>query len=81
MIDNGRLITSRSRGKTRIRYPVAEPDSGKSEETTMTALYETIIVLSLFLVRLGIPVAVIMLVNYGLKRLDSHWAAGASAHR
>ena len=47
----------------------------------MTALYETIIVLSLFLVRLGIPVAVIMLVNYGLKRLDSHWAAGASAHR
>ncbi len=46
----------------------------------MTAIYETTIVLALFLLRLGIPLAVIVLISGWLKRLDTRWAAEASAY-
>lgn len=46
----------------------------------MTALYETIVVIGMFLLRLGIPLALIMLVTAWLRRLDTRWAAEASAY-
>lgn len=46
----------------------------------MTALYETIVVIGMFLLRLGIPLALIMLVTAWLRRLDTRWTAEASAY-
>ena len=47
----------------------------------MQQLEAGLIVLGLFLVRLGIPLAVIAAVSYWLRRVDARWAAEASAYQ
>jgi hypothetical protein len=47
----------------------------------MTALYETTIIVGMFLLRLGIPLAVIALVSYWFKQLDLRWSAEANAYQ
>jgi hypothetical protein len=47
----------------------------------MSALNETTMIIGMFLLRLGIPLAVITLVSYWLNRLDIRWAAEASAYQ
>jgi hypothetical protein len=45
----------------------------------MVPLPEIVAVSALFILRLGIPLAVIVLITWGLKRLDGRWQADAEA--
>ena len=45
----------------------------------MTALYETTMIIGMFLLRLGIPLAVIAVVCHWFKCLDARWTAEANA--
>lgn len=47
----------------------------------MQQLEAGLVILGLFLVRLGIPVVVIAMVSYWLRRVDARWAAEASAYQ
>ena len=47
----------------------------------MQQLEAVLIILGMFLVRLGIPVAVIVVVSYWLRRVDARWAVEASAYQ
>ena len=47
----------------------------------MQQLETVLIILGMFLVRLGIPVAVIIVVSYWLRRVDARWAVEASAYQ
>ena len=47
----------------------------------MQQLEAMLIILGMFLVRLGIPVAVIVVVSYWLRRVDARWAVEASAYQ
>lgn len=46
----------------------------------MQQLQAVLIIVGMFLVRLGIPVAVAVVVSYWLRRVDARWAAEASAY-
>ena len=43
----------------------------------MDWLSGTLVVMGLFLLRLGLPLAVTMIVVYWLRRLDAHWHSQA----
>jgi hypothetical protein len=45
----------------------------------MTLINETFTMIALFVLRLGVPVAVTILVTWGLRRLDARWQAEAEA--
>ena len=47
----------------------------------METLLTTLGVVGLFVLRLGVPVAVVALVGYALHRLDAKWEAEAAAYR
>lgn len=47
----------------------------------MQELEAGLVIVGLFLVRLGIPLAVIAAVSYWLRRVDARWAAEASAYQ
>lgn len=47
----------------------------------MTPITEAVAMVLLFVLRLGIPLAVTILVVWGLRRLDARWEADASARR
>lgn len=47
----------------------------------MIGWQEAAIVLGLFILRLGIPLAITLAVGYGLRRLDSRWQAEALARQ
>ncbi len=47
----------------------------------METVYTALGVLGLFVVRLGVPLAVVALVGYALHRLDAKWEAEAEAYR
>lgn len=47
----------------------------------MQQLEAVLIIAGMFLIRLGIPIAVIAAVSYWLRRVDARWAAEASAYQ
>jgi hypothetical protein len=47
----------------------------------MDVLMETLALISLFILRLGIPIAVTVAIAGGLRRLDARWQAEADAQR
>ena len=47
----------------------------------MQWFYEVAIMVALFLLRLGVPIAAIFCVSCALRRLDAHWQAAALARR
>ena len=47
----------------------------------MQPLEEAAVMVGLFLIRLGIPLVVTILVTWGLRRLDAHWQAEADARQ
>jgi hypothetical protein len=47
----------------------------------MQLWWEVTIIAAMFVLRLGVPVAVICLVSYLLRRLDARWQAEAAARR
>ena len=42
---------------------------------------QTAIIAGMFILRLGVPLAITLLVGYGLNRLDAKWQAEAEARR
>jgi hypothetical protein len=50
-------------------------------EETVNAVLEMLALTSLFLVRLGVPIAVTILIAWGLRRLDARWQAEAAAYQ
>jgi hypothetical protein len=49
------------------------------ESYVMTWLPEALVIVSLFLLRLGVPLAIVLVVAYFLRRLDAKWQAEAWA--
>lgn len=47
----------------------------------MNVILETLALTVLFVLRLGIPIAVTVLIAWGLRRLDARWQAEAAAHQ
>ena len=47
----------------------------------MDALLQTAIIVGMFTLRLGIPLAITLLVGYWLRRLDNKWQAEAKARQ
>ena len=47
----------------------------------MDALSQTAIIVGMFILRLGIPLAIMLLVGYWLRRLDNKWQAEAKARQ
>ncbi len=47
----------------------------------MEWLTQGLVILGLFILRLGVPLAIILAVGYGLRRLDAKWQAEAELHR
>jgi hypothetical protein len=47
----------------------------------MDALLQTAIIVGMFILRLGIPLAITLLVGYWLRRLDNKWQAEAKARQ
>ena len=47
----------------------------------MQQLETVLVIMGMFLARLGIPVAVVVVVSYWLRRVDTRWAAEASAYQ
>ena len=47
----------------------------------MTPIPETLALIALFIVRLGAPLAITVLVTWGLKSLDARWQAEAEARQ
>ena len=45
----------------------------------MEWLTQVLVILGLFILRLGVPLAIILIVGYGLRRLDAKWQAEARA--
>lgn len=45
----------------------------------MTPVTETFTMIALFVLRLGVPIAITILVTWGLRRLDARWQAEAEA--
>ncbi len=46
----------------------------------MEWLTQGLVILGLFILRLGVPLAIILAVGYGLRRLDAKWQAEAELH-
>jgi hypothetical protein len=42
---------------------------------------EILVVVGLFILRLGVPLAIMLAIGYGLRRLDARWEAEATARR
>lgn len=51
------------------------------KEGVMEQLQGALMILGLFLIRLGIPLAVMAAVSYWLRRVDQRWAAEARAYQ
>lgn len=47
----------------------------------MTPIPETLALIALFAVRLGVPLAITVLITWGLKSLDARWQAEAEARQ
>lgn len=47
----------------------------------MSELLATLSVVGLFLIRLGLPLLILVLVSYGLHRLDARWQQEAQVHQ
>lgn len=47
----------------------------------MEQLQAALIILAMFLLRLGIPIAMMAAITYGLRRVDARWAAEARAYQ
>jgi uncharacterized membrane protein YraQ (UPF0718 family) len=47
----------------------------------MDSLLQTAIIVGMFVLRLGIPLAITLLVGYWLRRLDNKWQAEARARQ
>ena len=47
----------------------------------MDGLLQTVIIVGMFILRLGIPLIITLLVGYWLRRLDNKWQAEAKARQ
>ena len=52
-----------------------------AKERFMSQLHGVLIIMGLFLLRLGIPLTVMAAVSYWLRRVDERWAAEARAYQ